>query len=154
MQVICNCVPPDRSSKMIAQPSTRNANWRAGVAIATEQPCFVPCSLGEKTLSFFTHFLCNCFFLLLFCQSKPRTVELCSRTRSQKKGKERSEEQPVTYCSRNPGACSILCNRRPQTFTVLFTSSALQALLPYHNTRLIEFNTQQWNAIPLPPPYY
>lgn len=66
MQVICNCVPPDRSSKMIAQPSTKKANWRAGVSIATEQPSFVACSLGgvggNAHLSLSTHFLCHCFF--------------------------------------------------------------------------------------------
>lgn len=67
MQVICNCVPPDRSSKMIAQPSTKKANWRAGVSIATEQPSFVACSLGGRERSSFSfHTLSLPLFFFFF----------------------------------------------------------------------------------------
>lgn len=129
---------------MIAQPPTKKANWRAGVAIATEQPSFVSCSLGEKHSSFFFHTFSLrlfFFFFLPLCQSKPRPVEPRSRTPSRKKldgkaGKERGDKQPVAYCSHHPSACSTLCSRRPQTIAVLLASSALQVPLPYHNSTL------------------
>lgn len=66
-------MPPDRSLKMIAQPSMKKTNWRAGVAMATEQPGFVSCSLGEKTFIFvFPHiFSVIVFFCCSCCSANP-----------------------------------------------------------------------------------
>lgn len=62
---------------MIAQPSTKEANWRAGVAIATEQLGFVSCSLGENhSFFFFTCFLCDFLPLVLPIQTTARLAAL------------------------------------------------------------------------------
>lgn len=148
MQVICNCVPPDRSSKMIAQPSTKNANWRAGVAIATEQPGFVPCSLGEKTLSFFTHFLCNCFFFCC-CSANPNHGLLSCALAHVHRRRERSVARSslwhivhvtlahAAYCAidahRHLQSCSLHlhCRRCCHTITPDSLNSTLNSGMPF-----------------------
>lgn len=113
MQDIYKTVPPDRSSKMTEQPSPKNTFWGAGVALATEQPSFVTHSSGKETMFFlFPHILSSIVFPFS-CPATPNYSPLsCALTHGHgssrgkqwmRGGEECSEEQPVTYCSRNPG---------------------------------------------------
>lgn len=114
---IWKSVPPDCSSKMTEQPPAKKTVWRAVVAIATEQPLFVSHSSGKETMVFlFPHILSSIvvgvFFHFLVlppwttaCWAARSHVQRSSRwSLRMRSGEERSEEPPVTYCSRNPGA--------------------------------------------------
>lgn len=86
-QDIYKTVPPDRSSKMTEQPSTKKTFWRAGVAIATEQPSFVTHSSGKETTFFlFPHILSSIVFFPFSCPATPKLqlVELRTHTWSRK----------------------------------------------------------------------
>lgn len=146
-QDIYKTVPPDRSSKMTEQPSTKKTFWRAGVAIATEQPSFVTHSSGKETTFFlFPHILSSIVFFSIFLPCHPKTTarwaahsHMVTEARAENHGWEagrniaRSSLWHIVHVTL---ACYNAAHTCPHTFTVMFTSSALQELLTYHQ-RLI-----------------
>lgn len=148
------CAPtPNRSSKVTEQPSSEKADWRC--RCHGNRATWLCLSLIGGNSLLFPRFLFpssivlrSCFFIFC-CHSKRTRLHGCScRNLRVKSRKEHSEEQPVTYCSSNPSAlqCCTLCRRHPRTFTVLFTSSAMQELLPTitseRNSILLSYHSQ------------
>ena len=85
---------------MIAQPSTKKADRRAPVAIATEQPGFVSWTLGGKTLIFLFPLFHSLLAFFLFCQSKPGPAELsCALARLHQRSFTEKQERSVARSS-------------------------------------------------------